>query len=238
MPAEHAPFAPPRQDQTAVAYGQYPGGQRPAGRPTASGYGQPGYAQPPFGQQSGAPQQPLTPRERRWSSGPPVPPVVRKRRGSILPSLFFGILALILAGAAVYLYIQQREETGPVAPTAPPGQNGLAQVVDTFNGAGLKTEYAPRTDKYDKFSEPGQAITIDGNDAWVFVYANQDEQQADAKKWNPDNPGAITSPSGKEWTTAKPVMYAHSNVIVVVSTDKKPSSDDLSKIEQAVNALP
>ena len=275
VPAEHAPYAPPRQDQAPTAYGQYPGGQRSTGPADPGAYGQPmpgqppygqhAYGQPAYGQQPGAWQQPAQPPvnagqyaqptqppagyggaapQRRWSSGPPVPPVVRKRRGSILPSLFFGILALILAGTAVYLYIQQNEDKTNVAPTARPGQNGLAQVVDTFNGAGLKTEYAPSTAKYDAFDDPGtpptpgQSITVDGNQAWVFVYPSADEQQADAQKWDAGNPGAVTSPSGKQLTTAKPVMYAHSNVIVVVSTDKKPSSDELSKIEQAVNTLP
>lgn len=167
-----------------------------------------------------------------------MPPVVRKRRGSILPSLFFGILALILAGAAVYLYIQQREETGPVAPTARPGQNQLVQVVNVLNGAGLKTDYGRTATRYFTSDEVGQAVTIDGNDAWVFVYPSADDQAKDASSFNPNDPKAVTSPSGKELTIAKPVMYAHSNVIVVVSTDKKPGNDELSKIEQAINTLP
>lgn len=251
---QNPPYAPAQGGQT---HGQpWPGqpGQQPAnpqwqapagqqgtwpGQPQAAGQQWQGQSPWPSGQWQQAP----TPTGSNGgisglSGGRPTPPTVRKRHGPVWPSLLLGLLALILGAIAVVLYIRQQEEPQPVAPTALPAQNGLAQVVNALNGAGLKTDYQTTSVRYGDLNEVGQAITIDGHAAWVFIYSSEKDQEAATEAFNKGNQKPVISPSGRQLTQKPPVMYSHSNVLILVSVDQNPSDEELAKIEKAVDALP
>lgn len=225
-------------------YGQQGYGQPPYGQPP---YGQHGYGQAPYGQPPYGPGQPRP----GFSAGPPVPPTLgrgakAKRKGSILPALFFGLLAVVLGAIAAYLYIQERGGDTIVAPTALPGDNQYVNVDDALEAAGLDivegTRDDPQATSPASFPTrtPGQYISIDGHDAWIYLFPGGPEEQAaafDAYNAETDH-GPVTTATGRELTSGAPTAFGDSNVIILLSMDDDPSPEVRDKVEQAVTSLP
>lgn len=261
-PPEHAPFArPPYGGPATPQHGQPVADPRWSGGPN-SGY-PPSGQYPPQGQQ---PNQQVTPHQGQpyppgqvpsgygpgnrppglgggFSAGPPVPPAIRRRKkGSILPALIFGLLALVLAGVAAYLYVQENEQTGPIAPTALPAQNQFIQVQNALQDAGLTaTTERQNATSPDAFPtrEPGQAIKIDGHNAWIYIFPSVEAQQAATAALTAEDPRPlVTTASGTELTTGPPNLFSGSNVTILLSMDDNPSEDTTAKIQEAVESLP
>jgi hypothetical protein len=170
--------------------------------------------------------------------------VLRKRRGSILPAVFFGLLAIALGIAAVYLYLEQTRNETPVAPTAMPGQNTYIQVENAIIDAGgdAVTERENQASSYELFPRgvPGQAIRIDGHLAWIYLFSSVEDREAATAAWEGaggDIPPVSTA-SGRELTTTAPQIFSGSNVIVLLSMDDEPSQETQDAIREAVENLP
>lgn len=224
-----------------------------SGQPDAGHGGQPGYpaapdGYPPHLEPDGqyAPGQPpggQAPVRRGFSAGPPVAPTIGRRKGSILPALFFGALAVVLGVLAVYLYFQERGTGGPVAPTALPAHNQYANVSDALEANGLAVTEATRTDPgaTSPSSFPrgtvGQYISIDGRPAWIYLFPDADTQETAATAFAA-KPEPLTTASRKPLTTAPPALFHASNVIVLLSVDDDPGQDVRDRIQRAVESLP
>ena len=156
--------------------------------------------------------------------------------------MFFGLLAIVLGGVAAYLFIQERESTGPVAPTALPAENTFIQVQTALQDQGLTatTERQNATSpRAFPTREPGQAIMIDGHDAWIYIFPSVEAQEAATAAYEAVDPRpVVTTASGTELTTGPPAMFRASNVIVLLSTDDAPDQEVLDRIERAVTSLP
>ena len=262
-PPEHQPWARPASgDPNARPGGQPgyppPGGYQPyPGQPGPSSSGQPAYApstaypqppgQPQYPPRSGPAGQPIIGRTTGgvpgFSAGPPVAPTIGKRKGSILPALFFGVLAVVLGVLAVYLYFQERGTDGPVAPTALPAHNQYANVNDALEANGLNVVEATRTDPgaTSPSSFPrgtvGQFISIEGQPAWIFIFPDADTQQTATDAFTAA-PEPLKTASGKPLTTGPPDLISNSNVILLLSMDGNPSQDVRDRVQQAVESLP
>ncbi len=243
-PGYPPPGQPPWQRQPPGPGQPYPPQQ---GRPYPSQQGQ------PYPSQQGQPYPPgqvppgYGPGNRRpapgFSAGPPVPPTIgRRKKGSILPALIFGLLAIVLAGVAAYLYVQENDTSGPVAPTAAPAQNQFIQVQNALQDAGLTaTTERQNATSPEAFPtrEPGQAIRIDGHDAWIYIFPGVEAQQAATDAYGSLEPRPlVTTASGTALTTGPPTIFSNSNVIILLSMDDDPGEDVTDKVEEAVESLP
>ena len=170
-------------------------------------------------------------------------PTIARRKGSLLPALFFGALAVVLGALAVYLYFQERGTDGPVAPTARPAQNQYANVSNALGAAGLDVVDATRTDpgatspSVFPSGTAGQYISIDGQPAWIYIFPNADEQAAAADAFTAA-PEPLTTANGKQLTTSPPALFHGSNIVLLLSVDGNPGDDVRSRIEQAIEGLP
>ncbi len=228
----------PRQHQPGqVPPGQYPPGQVPPGQfPPGYGAGN----QPP----GGRPPEPGF----GFSAGPPVAPALtRRKKGSIVPALIFGLLAVILGGVAVYLYVQERNPENPIAPTALPAENLFINVETALEDAGLTADTSAALRSAASYSlfprrEPGQAISIDGHDAWMYIFTGpnsvEDQQAATAAFRAEDAPPPVVTASRAPLTTGPPMLFSSSNVVILLSMDDNPGDDIKAKIQEAIDSLP
>jgi len=266
-PPEHRAWTRPPSGQPDAGHGGQPGspaapdghpphlepdGQYAPGQPpySAQAHHQSTSARPPYAppyERIGQPPIGQAPVRRGFSAGPPVAPTIGRRKGSILPALFFGGLAVILGVLAVYLYFQERGTDGPVAPTALPARNQYANVSDALQATGLKVVEATRTDPgaTSPSSFPsdapsgtvGQYISIDGRPAWIYLFPDAKGQAAAADAFAAA-PEPLTTASRKPLTTAPPALFHASNVVVLLSVDDDPGQDVRDRIQRAVESLP
>lgn len=247
-PPEHQPYAPPPYGGHTTAPPTQPG-QQPVSPPAQGGWaprpGQPGQA--PYGQ----PSYQAEPRHRvqyppdraGFSAGPPVAPEIgQHKKGSILPALFFGLLAIVLGGIAAYLFVQEQEPSGPVAPTALPAENTFIQVQTALQDAGLTaTTERQNATSPEAFPtrEPGQAILIDDHNAWIYIFPSVEAQEAATAAYDTveDRPVVMTA-SGTQLTTGPPTLFSGSNVIILLSLDAAPDDEIQDRVGQAVMSLP
>ncbi len=220
-------YPPGQVPRGQVAQGQYPpaygpGNQPPGGRPPGPGGGFP-------------------------AGAPLAPALARRKKASIVPAVIFGLLAVILGGVAIYLYVQEHDTNNPIAPTAEPAQSLYINVSDALESTGLKVVDATRSDpgaKSPSFFPPGtvgQYISIEGHDAWIYIFtgANSVEAQQAATDAVPDEGvGPLTTASGTQLTTRPPMLFSGSNVVILLSMDDNPSDDIRAKIDEAVMSLP
>ncbi len=231
---------PYQQNPTWRGQYQYPPGQVPQGQ-FAQGQYPPGYGpgnQPPGGRPPGP--------DAGFPAGPPVTPALAPRKkASIIPALIFGLLAVILGGVAVYLYVQERNPENPIAPTALPAENLFIDVETALEDAGLTADAVRQSAaSYSLFPrrEAGQGITIDGHDAWMYIFTGpnsvEDQQAATAAFSAEDAPPPIVTASGTPLTTGPPMLFNGSNVVILLSPDDNPSADVQARIKEAVESLP
>jgi len=176
----------------------------------------------------------------RSQAARPSPP--RSRRGAHVLSTVLFLAAIGFAVAAVFLYLQDRDKTDErIPPTALPGQNQLATVLQAFKDAGLKADYGRTTGKSDQLNQPGQLLTVEGQNVYVYIYNDGDkdasvaERERQAANIDPESM-KLTTPSGKDLRNGEPLHIAQgSNVItVLVGGDEQLAS----QIQQVVEALP
>ncbi len=169
-------------------------------------------------------------------------PKPSSRRGAHILSTLLFLAAIAFAIAAVYLYIQDRDKPDVrVPPTAQPGQNSLVTVLTAFNDAGLKADYGRTTGKSSQLSQPGQLLTVEGHNVYVYIYNEGDkdasvrDRKQEAAQIAPDTM-TLTTPSGKDLRDGAPLHVAQgSNVITVLV-----GSDDAfaARVQKVIEALP
>jgi hypothetical protein len=156
------------------------------------------------------------------------------RRGGSIWTVVFGALAIVLAAAAVIVWV--REANRPPIPSPPPaaaGHNTLINVLDGLRAEGFAVKSVPGGVPVGELRVPGQKLTVDGQTLYVFVYPNPAAAAADLGIANPAKVlgGAIgTPPPG-----GPPYVVGHSNVVVALVG----GSDELrERVARAINALP
>lgn len=153
-------------------------------------------------------------------------------RGSL--SNLFAVLAVIFAVLAIGLYIRDgRQGIAPV-PTAAAGSNQIVNVTDALKAGGLPVTQPPGLFvPKGALDVPGQGVEIDGNPAFVFLYASPQAAAADAAAVSadaavPERLGGKPAPPGPRR------MVQESNVIVLMIGG---ADDTWQKVEAAVATL-
>lgn len=167
-----------------------------------------------------------------------------RRRGAHLLSTLLFIAALAFAGAAVYLYINDDGGTDgpPPPPSAQPGRNEAANVMTALRGAGLKPEYGRYNAEANQLTQPGQAMVVDGQDLFIFIYPDADGQaaiaarEADAADLDPATL-SLQSRSAKRplGEGAELHVYQKSNIIAVLVGGDAALQQ---KVQSAIESLP
>ncbi len=133
---------------------------------------------------------------------------------------------MVFAAAAVYIWYNEEEspENVPTAPTATPGLNTLADVLEAFRSAGLKGDYgrSPATVKSNQMSPHGQHLIIEEESVYIFIFPSGDAQSAAAAREEAAqqlDPETMTlkTPSGQSFGEGEALTVAQgSNVIAVL----------------------
>ena len=92
------------------------------------------------------------------------------------------ISTLLLIGAAAlfavagWLWWQDRNQDDPPPPPIVAGDAELQNVVDLLEAQGLDVEYGRMGIFSDSITAPGQPLTIDGAEAYVFLFASPQDR--------------------------------------------------------------
>lgn len=169
---------------------------------------------------------PATPPRPR--PGPRVrqPPGSGRRRGAQILSTLLFLVALVFAGAAIYIWYIDDEpsDNAPPVPTATPGLYTLADVLTAFKEAELDGDYgrSPATVKSNQMTPPGQHLIIEDQSVYVFIYPSGDAQtgaaarEAAAQDLDPATM-TLTTPSGQSFSEGETLSVSGgSNVIAVL----------------------
>ena len=158
-----------------------------------------------------------------------------------LSSLLFA-LALIFAALAIYLYIDERNNTGPDVPTPIPGENEYISVVEALRAQDLSVNdgrYSARADQLQPF---GQVIEIGDLNLFVFIYREGTPaesvaaREADAEDLDPETVQITSRQAERPLNEGQEVhIFQHSNIIAVLV-----GGDDatVQHVEDAINSLP
>ncbi len=160
----------------------------------------------------------------------------RPRQGRNWPSLVFGILAVVLAVAAVvYARRENDAEQVPTPLPAPPGHNEMIHVFSALAEQGLEVEFARGGVPPGELSVPGQALAVDGAQLYVFIYPNAGLAEVEAARADPAVVLPARSPSGTPIGTLPPRLASHSNVTVALVGG---SEEVAEKVDRAIEGLP
>ena len=161
------------------------------------------------------------------------------RRGNILSTAVFVVLAVVLALAAV-LYYQEQNDESDVEPPPPPspvgGRYELANIVDVLRDEDLDVDYGQGTVKTQLLTQPGQILTIGDATLYVFLYPDVEARQDNARDLEDADPATLvlTKPSGAEVPTENVVLTQGANVIAALSGG---SPDTVEKVTRAIEGL-
>ena len=158
----------------------------------------------------------------------------RKRSGRAWLSYGLFAISAVLIAAVLYMYIEQRnEDKTPPAPTVQAGNNGLKQVVDGLNAQGLTAEYGRAADRAVGLTEVAQAIVINGETGYVFIYPDPQQRQTDQDRVDTSSL-IIVNTRSTPVATDTPQLYGGSNVIVAIYSDDASVQE---KVQAAVEGL-
>ncbi len=157
---------------------------------------------------------------------PDQPPKSRRRRGAQILSTLLFLVALLFAGAAIYIWYidEETSDNVPPGPTATPGLYTLADILNAFKAAGLEGDYgrSPATVKSNQMNPPGQHLIIDDQSVYVFIFPSGDAQSAAAAREEAAqdlDPATMTlnTPSGQSFGEGETLTVSEgSNVIAVL----------------------
>lgn len=151
----------------------------------------------------------------RRSSGPRWP--------HLLSTILF-IAAIGFAVAAVYLYIDGKNTpSAPERPTAQPGLNEFASVVDGLKDAGLHAQPGRYTATANQLDQPGQTIEVNDHNLFVFIYPDADgehaiaDRKADATDLDPETLTLTSRSAERPLNEGEEVhIFQGSNVIAIL----------------------
>lgn len=157
----------------------------------------------------------------------------RGGRGTPWVTVLFGVLSVVLAGAAIFLWLRG-DEPALVAPTALPGENELIHVEQALSAEGLAVTIEPRGIAPGALGVPGQLLTVDGVPLYVFVYPSAEAAATPAARVDPASALPASNPAGTPIATQPPHLARGSNVIVALVG----GDDQLrAKVDAAVASL-
>jgi len=166
-----------------------------------------------------------------------------QQRGKSSPrTLILGIAAVVLAVAALGVWLREQQTTQPrPEPTAAAGANEAIHVLNALTAEGLDASFQPSGIPAGRLSVPGQALSVNGVPLYVFVFQSPAEAQAAAATDPAEilqrpslNASPSGSPSGAPVATEPPYVAHGSNIVVVLVGD----DDNLrAKIDAAVARL-
>lgn len=158
------------------------------------------------------------------------------RRGALIASILFAVLAVAFAVAAIIL--ARDEDEADAVPTPPPALAGRNEMIHVFNALeqqGLMTEFAQGGVPPGTLSTPGQKLTVDGVPLYVFVYDDVEVAAAEAASADPAEVLPERSPSGTPVAMETPRVFSESNITVALVG----GSDEIAeRVEQAIASLP
>jgi hypothetical protein len=150
-------------------------------------------------------------------------------------SLAFGALAIVLAAAAIYLALRDKNAAQPPTPPPPaPGQNKFIHVDQALQHQGLKVAFLQEGIPAGALTVPGQGLTVDGVPLYVFVYADATTAKEDAAALDPATLVPAESSSGTPFPSGPVHVASHSNIIVAVVGGP---DDVVKKVDQAIQGL-
>lgn len=173
-------------------------------------------------------------------------PAPNRRKAVALSNVLFA-LVLVAAAVVAYLYFVDDRffNDGPRDPACEGGHNELVCVKNALQEAGLgNADLGRYTANTNQLTQPGQVIEIGDVNAFLFVYTapsdNHDDavaaRETDAQNLNVDTLEITSRTSERPLSENGEIhVYQHSNVILIVVGG---SSDQLEKIEQAIESLP
>jgi hypothetical protein len=151
------------------------------------------------------------------------------RRGAAGWATFFGVLAIALAAAAVFVAVRQATQPQlPTPPPAPPGHNELINVINALRGEGFEVSSVPGGLPVGEMRVPGQQLTVDGQTLYVFLYPTPAEAAADLDM---TDPAAVLGENGGE----PPFLTGQSNVVVALVDG---SEEQRERVARAIGGLP
>jgi len=176
-------------------------------------------------------------RVNRSASGAEEPVASQRQQTRIRsrwPSLIFLILAVLLAGYAIYLFRQDQEEQPAPPPEASAGGNQLIHVQEALEAEELDVAAAPGGVPPRQLQVPGQRLDLGDAQLYVFLYPDTAAAEAEA-----DAVAAAvqaeTNVSGTPVATGLPFVVTHSNVSVALVGGDDALADT---VERAVQRLP
>jgi hypothetical protein len=157
------------------------------------------------------------------------------RGGTNWLSLAFGALAIVLAAAAIYLALRDKNAAQPPTPPPPaPGQNKFIHVDQALQHQGLKVAFLQEGIPAGQLSVPGQGLTVDGVPLYVFVYPNAATAEKEAAALDPTTLVPAKSFSGSPFPSGPVHVASHSNIIVALVGG---STDVATKVDHAIQGL-
>jgi len=156
----------------------------------------------------------------------------RSRRAWLSYGLF--ALSAVLFAAVLYMYVEHRnEETTPPPPSAQAGGNEMKDVLSALKAQGLTVDYGRSADRGIGITQVAQAIVINGETGYVFIYPDPQQRQTDQDRVDA-NSIVIVNTRSTPVATDPPQLYGGSNVIVAIySAD----ADVQKKVQAAVEGL-
>ena len=150
--------------------------------------------------------------------------------------LSYGLFALsaVLFAAVLYMYVEHRnEKETPPPPSAQAGGNEMKDVLSALKAQGLTVEYGRSADRGIGITQVAQAIVINGETGYVFIYPDPQQRQTDQDRVDV-NSLMIVNTRSTPVATDPPQLYGGSNVIVAIySAD----ADVQKKVQAAVEGL-
>lgn len=138
-------------------------------------------------------------------------------RGGSRLTLLFGVLAVVLAALAIFIWLRDREATRePAIPTAVAGENELIHVQQALAGEGLTATIEPRGLPPGELGVPGQLLTVDETPLYVFLFQDASDAAERAADLDPATALPPANAQGTPIATEPPHLTQQSNVIVAL----------------------
>jgi len=174
------------------------------------------------------------PQDQSDLAAPPAPRPKPKRTARVWISYVLFAVSAALFVAVLVMYIRGRDDNNnPPPPTAQAGHNEMKDVMTALQNGGGNAKYGRSADRADGVSQVAQAVEIDGETIYVFIYDNAADRQRE-QDGLANTTLTIKNTRGTPVAENPPYLFGGSNVMVAVYSDDAGLRD---KIQQAIEGL-